>query len=116
MDDRCRETVLDHLDWYSRNASPLISVRVNREWAFYEAKRRREQGRTNIVVQEICISKSRLREYERCGNRIIYRHVYRWLNLARARPSDYPTYASTDQEYLFLHRIPGTFIVRTSKI
>ncbi|KAJ5335808.1 uncharacterized protein N7506_005744 [Penicillium brevicompactum] len=74
------------------------------------------QGMTRIVAQEICISKSRLRKYESRGNRIIYKHAWNWLDLARVNLPGYADYASTNQEYLFLYEIPGTFIVKTFKI
>lgn len=116
MNKGCREIVLDHLDWYSGSLSPLVSVTVDRDWAFHEARRRKMQGMTDVVVHEICVSKSCLREYERRGNRIVYKHIYTWLDLACSNLPEYADYACTDQEYLFLHRIPGIFIVKTFKI
>lgn len=116
MNAGCRKIIRGHLNWHSRNLSPCISATVDREWAFNEARRRKRQGKTNVVVHEICISKSRLRGYERRGNRIVYRHVFKWLDLARTKLPGCADFACTEQEYLFLHSIPAAFIVRTSKI
>lgn len=116
MNVGCRKIVLNHLDWSSESLSPLISVTEDREWAFQQARRRKKQGEANVVVHEICISKRRLRKYERRGKRISYRQVYKWLDLARARLPRYANYACTDQEHLFLHEIPGIFIVKTFKV
>ncbi|KAJ9484650.1 hypothetical protein VN97_g8722 [Penicillium thymicola] len=116
MNEGCREIVLNHLDWYSESLSPLISVTVDRDWAFHEARRRKMQGMTNVVVHEICISKSRLHKYERRGSRVIYKRISRWLDLAKTKLPEYASYASTNQEFLFLYRIPGIFIVKTFEI
>ncbi|KOS48276.1 hypothetical protein ACN38_g708 [Penicillium nordicum] len=35
------------------------------------------QGMTNVVVHEICISKSRLHKYERRGSRVVYKRISR---------------------------------------
>jgi hypothetical protein len=116
MNKGCREIVLNHLDWYSECLSPLISVTVDRDWAFHEARRRKMQGMTNVIVHEICISRSRRHKYQRRGGRVVYHRISTWLNLAKTKLPKYASYGSTNQEILFLHRIPGIFIVKTFKI
>ncbi|PKY07210.1 hypothetical protein P168DRAFT_279194 [Aspergillus campestris IBT 28561] len=116
MDERCRNIVLNHLDWSSRSLSPLISVTKNENWAFHEAQRRIKQGKTDVVVHEICVSKSRLIKYKRCGEQLVYRHTFTWLDKACTDLPGCADYKSTDYEYLFLHQIPGIFIVETTRM
>lgn len=106
---RLQDILLDHLDWYSAVPSPFISVSRDREWAFNEARRRGEQGNTNVVVHEICITRAGLRQYYKYGNpQICWKGVREWLHLAGLETTS--TYA---KECLFLHHIPGEFITET---
>ncbi|PLB38875.1 uncharacterized protein BDW47DRAFT_104455 [Aspergillus candidus] len=116
MNERCRRILLNHLDWSSRSLSPFISVTKNKAWAFREAQRRILQGKTDVVVHEIRVSKSRLRRYERSGKELVYGRTLTWLRRACTDLPECANYESTDYESLFRHQIPGIFIVKSLRM
>ena len=95
------DEVLRHLDWRNEEPSPFISVSTSEEWAFKEARRRKEQEKKDVVVYEI-----RAEE----GRNTHWKSVDDLLKMAGSDNT------RTRTEYLFLHCIPKNFIVKCSRV
>lgn len=111
---KLRHVLWDHLNWSNKTPSPFISVSRDKEWALHQAARREEEGKTGVVVYEICITDEHLHEYhaDPRNPRIRWKGVRRWLDLAESCIPKWADYPSTENELLFLHHIPDEFITR----
>ncbi|KAJ6134422.1 hypothetical protein N7523_000744 [Penicillium sp. IBT 18751x] len=106
-----RVLIDNHLNWRSRKLSPMISTSERKSWTMNEAKRRRRDGDTRVVVYEILITAEGLKEYRKRKNPYFcWKSVAKWRDSTGLNiPGD--DFAGTEFETLFLHRIPEEFIV-----
>jgi hypothetical protein len=113
-----RESLLRHLDWKCCFPSPFISTSRNKEWVYNEARRRVAAGHTNVRVYQISIPYQYHdgRRRRRKATTAFRKSVMVWLNLANEAIPPYANYASTGEEYLFLHCIPEKFIQELEQV
>lgn len=97
-----RSYLLEHLDWSSEEESPFISTYRDFSTAEREASRRDEQGKENVRIIKI--------DAERVNGRVQYRNVRKLAQrLACWIPNK--AYHNSENEFIFLHRIPARAIV-----
>lgn len=100
---RLLNEVESHLEWKSDEPTPFISVYGKENPAKREAHRRKQIGHRNVIIHYVEIPKA---ENDRP---IYYRHV---PTLMEALGSEVPEHVggSAEDEFIFLHHIPGEFI------
>ena len=97
------ESIQDHLDWASREPSAYNSVYSDETTAFEEAKRRLANGHEDVEIVEIDT---------RQGHEMIqYRNVRRMADRYGIWVPE-KAWNNSKHEWLFLHRVPDSMIVR----
>ena len=97
----------NHLDWGNRDPTPFISAYTDWTTAEKEALRRIRQGKQHVTITEIDVRKVR--------GKAQYRHV-RGLARRLDYRIPYEAWPNSKYEYVFLHQIPESAIVRRIRV
>jgi hypothetical protein len=97
----------NHLEWRNRTKTPFISTYDNYPAAYEEALRRKRSGWKNVTIIVIDIREA--------GCRVEYRNVRKLAKKLGYRIPD-RAWRNSEFEYIFLHRIPASAIMRVIKL
>lgn len=96
-----------HLDWSNTRATPFVSVYSDEGTAWWEAERRFDAGKRDVVVYKIDVDCS----YER----VEYRNVRRLAGFLEMEIED-KARNNSKYEWIFLHDVPDSAVVGVAEL